>query len=63
MNSPFFSFLRRSFYIKMIVVMFAISVVPLIVLSFISVSVSSTTVEQQVNRLNAQARQSGRGPD
>ncbi|MEK3875505.1 sensor histidine kinase [Paenibacillus sp. FSL M7-0420] len=54
MNSPFFSFLRRSFYIKMIVVMFAISVVPLIVLSFISVSVSSTTVEQQVNRLNAQ---------
>ncbi|NQX47417.1 histidine kinase [Paenibacillus tritici] len=54
MNSPFFSFLRRSFYIKMIVVMFAISVIPLIVLSFISVSVSSTTVEQQVNRLNAQ---------
>ncbi|WP_405107623.1 histidine kinase [Paenibacillus sp. FSL K6-1217] len=54
MNSPFISFLRRSFYIKMIVVMFAISVVPLIVLSFISVSVSSTTVEQQVNRLNAQ---------
>ncbi|MFD2413548.1 sensor histidine kinase [Paenibacillus rhizoplanae] len=54
MNSPFFSFLRRSFYIKMIVVMFAISVIPLIVLSLISVSVSSTTVEQQVNRLNAQ---------
>lgn len=54
MNSPFIRFLRRSFYIKMIVVMFVISVVPLVVLSFISVSVSSTTVEQQVNRLNAQ---------
>lgn len=54
MNSPFIRFLRRSFYIKMIVVMFAIAVIPLVVLSFISVSVSSTTVEQQVNRLNAQ---------
>ncbi|KWX77583.1 cache domain-containing sensor histidine kinase [Paenibacillus jilunlii] len=54
MNSTFFSFLRRSFYFKMILVMLAISVIPLIVLSFISVSVSSTTVEKQVNRLNAQ---------
>lgn len=54
MSSPFFSFLRRSFYIKMILVMFAISVIPLIVLSIISVSVSTTTVEKQVNRLNAQ---------
>ncbi|UQZ35701.1 hypothetical protein C2I18_20545 [Paenibacillus sp. PK3_47] len=54
MNSPFFSFLRRSFYFKMILVMLAVSVIPLIALSFISVSVSSNTVEKQVNRLNAQ---------
>ncbi|WP_339316761.1 histidine kinase [Paenibacillus sp. FSL R10-2734] len=54
MKSSFFSFLRRSFYFKMIVVMFAISVIPLIVLSYISVSVSSNTVQKQVNRLNAQ---------
>lgn len=54
MNSAFFSFLRRSFYFKMILVMFAFSAIPLIVLSVISVSVSSTTVEKQVNRLNAQ---------
>lgn len=38
----------------MILVMLAVSVIPLIVLSYISVSVSSTTVEKQVNRLNAQ---------
>lgn len=54
MLSPFFSFLTRSFYIKMILVMLAISIIPLIVLSYISVSVSSRTVEEQVNRLNAQ---------
>lgn len=38
----------------MILVMLAVSVIPLIVLSYISVSVSSSTVEKQVNRLNAQ---------
>lgn len=38
----------------MILVMLAISIIPLIVLSYISVSVSSRTVEEQVNRLNAQ---------
>ncbi|GGG01603.1 hypothetical protein GCM10010912_53060 [Paenibacillus albidus] len=54
MLSPFINFLTRSFYTKMILVMLAISIIPLIVLSFISVSVSSTTVESQVNRLNAQ---------
>ncbi|MGG1519530.1 histidine kinase [Paenibacillus oryzisoli] len=54
MMSPFFGFLTRSFYIKMILVMLAVSIIPLIVLSYISVSVSSSTVESQVNRLNAQ---------
>ncbi|MBN2980302.1 MULTISPECIES: sensor histidine kinase [Cohnella] len=54
MASPFFHFLTKSFYAKMIAVMFAVSIVPLIVLSVISISVSSTTVESQVNRLNAQ---------
>lgn len=54
MNSSFFSLLWRSFYFKMILVMLAVSVLPLIFLSYISVSVSSTTVEKQVNRLNAQ---------
>lgn len=51
---PFFGFLTRSFYIKMILVMLAVSIIPLIVLSYISISVSSSTVEKQVNRLNAQ---------
>ncbi|CAN7193337.1 histidine kinase [Paenibacillus sp. LjRoot56] len=54
MMLPFFGFLTRSFYIKMILVMLAVSIIPLIVLSYISISVSSTTVEKQVNRLNAQ---------
>ncbi|WP_164716251.1 cache domain-containing sensor histidine kinase [Paenibacillus whitsoniae] len=54
MMSPFFGFLTRSFYIKMILVMLAVSLIPLIVLSYISVTVSSSTVESQVNRLNAQ---------
>ncbi|MEK8127267.1 histidine kinase [Paenibacillus filicis] len=54
MRSPFFGFLTRSFYVRMILVMLAVSIIPLIVLSNISLSVSSTTVEQQVNRLNAQ---------
>lgn len=52
--SPFFQFLSRSFYIKMILVMLASSLIPLTVLSYISVRVSSSTVEKQVNRLNAQ---------
>ncbi|OAS18220.1 cache domain-containing sensor histidine kinase [Paenibacillus oryzisoli] len=54
MMLPFFGFLTRSFYIKMILVMLAVSIIPLIVLSYISISVSSSTVEKQVNRLNAQ---------
>lgn len=54
MASPFFGFLSRSFYVRMILIMLAVSIIPLLVLSYISISVSSSTVEQQVNRLNAQ---------
>ncbi|NUU76779.1 cache domain-containing sensor histidine kinase [Paenibacillus xylanilyticus] len=54
MSSAFLRFLTRSFYIKMILIMLASSIIPLIVLSAISIRVSSTTVDKQVNRLNAQ---------
>lgn len=52
--SPFIQFLTRSFYIRMILVMLAVSLIPLLVLSYISIAVSGNTVEKQVNRLNAQ---------
>ncbi|WP_185602252.1 cache domain-containing sensor histidine kinase [Paenibacillus sp. 598K] len=38
----------------MILIMLAVSIIPLFVLSYISISVSSSTVEKQVNKLNAQ---------
>ncbi|WP_169447658.1 sensor histidine kinase [Paenibacillus daejeonensis] len=38
----------------MILIMLAVSIIPLVVLSYISISVSSSTVEKQVNKLNAQ---------
>ncbi|MDF2926446.1 MAG: hypothetical protein K0R57_5360 [Paenibacillaceae bacterium] len=51
---PFFSFLKKSFYMRMILIMLGVSVIPLILLSWISITVSSSTVEKQVNRLNGQ---------
>ncbi len=54
MKSNFFSFLKKSFYIRMILIMLGVSVIPLILLSWISIGVSTNTVEKQVNRLNAQ---------
>ncbi|OUS78560.1 hypothetical protein B1748_00325 [Paenibacillus sp. MY03] len=54
MPSPFFGFLTRSFYVRMILIMLAVSIIPLLLLAYISISVSSSTVEKQVNKLNAQ---------
>lgn len=54
MKSNFFSFLKKSFYIRMILIMLGVSVIPLIILSWISIGVSTDTVEKQVNRLNEQ---------
>ncbi|WP_058302492.1 cache domain-containing sensor histidine kinase [Gorillibacterium timonense] len=54
MKSPFFGFLTRSFYMKMILVMLGVSIIPLILLSYISISVSEPMVEKQINRLNEQ---------
>lgn len=54
MKSNFFSFLKKSFYIRMILIMLAVSVIPLVILSWISIDVSTGTVEKQVNRLNEQ---------
>ncbi|WP_168122436.1 sensor histidine kinase [Paenibacillus sp. HB172176] len=54
MFAEFMSFLKKSFYLRLIALMLALSIIPLIALSRVSVSVSNKTVEKQVNQLNTQ---------
>ncbi|WP_141504059.1 cache domain-containing sensor histidine kinase [Paenibacillus luteus] len=54
MISPFIHFLTKSFYVKMIAIMVVLSIIPLVALSYVSISISGTTVKEQVNQLNSQ---------
>ncbi|WNR46069.1 cache domain-containing sensor histidine kinase [Paenibacillus roseipurpureus] len=50
----FLSFLRTSFYVKMILIMLLVSVIPLITLSFLAISLFERTFERQLNHANYQ---------
>jgi two-component system sensor histidine kinase YesM len=52
MRGTFITFLRQSFFIRMIVLMLLVSIVPLIILAYLAVNVSKDAIKTEVNKIN-----------
>jgi two-component system sensor histidine kinase YesM len=53
-RTTFFLFLKKSFYVRMSLIMLTLSLAPLIVLAVIAVNIANKSVETQVNQINYQ---------
>ncbi|NOU88687.1 HAMP domain-containing protein [Paenibacillus sp. LMG 31460] len=54
MRASFLSFIQRSFFVKVIFILFLISVVPLLIFAYLTVTLSNQTVMDKVKKLNLQ---------
>lgn len=54
MRASFLSFLRRSFFVKVIFILFLVSVVPLLIFAYVSITLSNQAVIDKVKMLNSQ---------
>ncbi|NOU71283.1 HAMP domain-containing protein [Paenibacillus sp. LMG 31458] len=54
MRTSFLSFLRRSFFVKVIFILFLVSVVPLLIFAYLTITLSNQTVIDKVKMLNLQ---------